>query len=441
MTDEGGATPRPVETGPDARQSGTARTAIVVVVGTFGLQALTTVTGIVTARILGVEGRGVVALVFALSLLASQLTFGGSLPTALAKNIAERRVATRDGLRGIVRRRGWLVLLPAAAIAGVLAFMTRGDAATDTAAVAAIVFVLTLQTIASRLLIAALQGEVNALERMVVVALVPHFLYVLVLGTVWFAGWSWSPEAVLAAFIVVSTVGLLVAVLALARPTRRPEDVLDESRLWTDTRHTYVSSVRPLDSIGLDRILVGGLLGNAALGLYASAVAVANLCGIVGNAVAIIVLPQVARNHADPAAQRAVARRWIGLTIVFVGLVVVALQVVVEPVIRIAFGEEFVGAVEAARWLIVADGFFGIRKVLIAVLQGQGRGGTASWIELALTPVLAAGIVVASLADSLPAVGMSMLAVGVLSCVALALAVRRTPTRPGPSGAGPVVSS
>ncbi|EFQ82066.1 polysaccharide biosynthesis protein [Aeromicrobium marinum DSM 15272] len=420
MTDEGGATPAP-------RGPGTARTAVVVIVGTFGLQALTTVTGIVTARILGVEGRGVVALVFALSLLASQLTFGGSLPTALAKNIAERRVATRDGLRGIVRRRGWLVLIPAVAVAGGLAWLSRDDPSTDTVAVAAIVLVLTLQTIASRLLIAALQGEINALERMVVVALVPHALYVLVLGTVWVAGWSWSPEAVLAAFIGVSTVGLLVAVLALAPPTGRAEDALDESRLWTDARQTYVSSVRPLDSIGLDRILVGGLLGNAALGLYASAIAVANLCGIVGNAVAIIVLPQVARSHDDPAAQRAVARRWIGLTVVFVALVVVALQVVVEPVIRLAFGEEFVGAVEVARWLIVADGFFGVRKVLIAVLQGQGRGTTASWIELALTPVLAAGIVVASLADELPAVGMSMVVVAVLSCLALGVAVRRTP--------------
>ena len=399
------------------------RTAVLVVVGTFGLQALTMVTGVVTARILGVEGRGVVALVFALSLMASQLTLGGSLPTALAKNLAERHVGARDGLRVIARRRGWLLLLPCVAAAAVMLWLHRDDG--DPVALGAVVLVMTLQTILSRLLISSLQGEVGALVRMVVVAIVPQALFTVSLSVVAVAGWRWSALEVLVSFLVASTIGLVVGLRALAPPTGRAEDALDERRLWTDTRATYVSSVRPLDSIGLDRILVGALISNAALGLYAAAIAVANLCGTVGNAVSVIVLPQVARAHADPAAQRAVARRWLGLTALVVLVIVAGLQLVIDPLIRIAFGEEFAGATETARWLIVADAFFGLRKVLIAVLQGQGRGGTASWIELLLAPLLVLGVVVASQVGELPVVGMTMVGVAALACVALGVAVRR----------------
>jgi len=51
---------------------------IAIVGGGFVAQLLTTVTAIVTARMLGVDGRGQVLLVASLAALTSQLTFGGS---------------------------------------------------------------------------------------------------------------------------------------------------------------------------------------------------------------------------------------------------------------------------------------------------------------------------------------------------------------------------
>ena len=94
-----------------------------------------------------------------------------------------------------------------------------------------------------------------------------------------------------------------------------------------------------------------------------------------GNAVGIIVLPQIARSQSEPDEQRAIARRWLVMTVGLILVVVAAMEVAVAPLIRIAFGDEFEGAITAARWLIVADGFLALRKVLIAILQAQGRGG------------------------------------------------------------------
>ncbi len=399
-------------------------TFVLIVAGTFGLQALTMVTGVITARLLGVEGRGQIALVFALGLAASQLTFGGSLPNAIAKQLAERRVAARDGLRPLARRAWWL-LVPSLIAAGVMVFLLRTDAPDDVSGLAAAVFVMTLQTITFRILVGSLQGEAGHLGRMAVVAMIPQFLFTVALTTALVAGWQWGVAEVLLSFFLASVIGLGVGFGALARPTHRDEDALDEAALRQMSLDAYVSSVRPVDSMGLDRILVGALLGTTQLGLYVAATAVSNLCRIVGNAVSVIVLPRVAMSHEDAAGQRRVIGRWVLLSATVMVCVVAGLELVVGPVIRIAFGTEFEDAIGPARWLVLADGLLGFRTVLISVLQGYGRSAVASKVELAITPVMILGILVSSLYDSLTGIGITMVVVGAVSCIALGLAVVR----------------
>lgn len=413
---EGDSTSRP--------RQGRDRTAfLLIITGTFGLQVLTLMSGVVTARLLGVQGRGEIALVFALSVMASQLSFGGSLPIAIAKGLAERQLAARDGLRAVARRRGAWLVAPCVASGAVLLMMRRADLDEATFGLAAAVVVMTFQTIAFRILVGGLQGEVGHLGRMAIVGLVPQLGFTIALMTAWGAGWDWGVFEVVVAYFVASFIGLAVGLAALAKPTRRPEDALDDAELWSATRQTYVSSVRPLDSIGLDRILVGAWLGVPALGLYAVAIAVASISALVSNAVAVIVLPRVAMTSADGAAQRAVIRRWIGFAIVTIAGAVLMLELIAAPAIRIAFGEEFLPATEVTRWLILGIGLLGVRRVLIAVLQGKGRGSTASWVELALTPAMVLGVLLASLEDSLTGIGITMTAVGTLSCLVLGVRV------------------
>jgi O-antigen/teichoic acid export membrane protein len=402
---------------------------LVVVFGTFGLQGLTLVTGVLAARLLGVEGRGQVALVFLIGLLISQLTFGGSLPSAIAKSLAERGLAARVGLRRVVRRRVGLLVLPCLAAGVLLLLLPNGSDGGEAYGLAVAAAIMTLQTITFRVLVGSLQGEMGHLPRMALIAMVPQGLFTVALVTATVADWQWRPIDVLAAFFAASLVGLVAGWFALARPTGRREDELDEPALWWEARKNYVSSIGPIDGVGLDGLLVGSVLGTIQLGLYTAALAIAHLCRVVGSAVSVIVLPRVAAHHADPVAERAVVRRWCALAGLLIGLVVLALEAIVEPAIKLAFGEEFAGAIETARWLIVADGFLGFRKVLIAVLQGRGRGDVASWIELALTPVMVAGIVIAAAFESLAGIGITMVVVGVLACAALGVAVAR-PGRP-----------
>ncbi len=317
--------------------------------------------------------------------------------------------------------------MPAVLAGMVMLTLLPGESTDERYGLALAVVVMTVQAIALRVLIGSLQGEVGHLGRMAIVGLIPQFLFSASLATAWIVGWDWRVFEVLLALFVSSSLGLVAGFFALAPPTTKVEDELDATELWTESRRTYLSSVRPVDGVGLDRILVGALLGSGALGLYAAATAVSNLCSIVGNSISVIVLPRIAMHRRDPHAQRALIRRWVLVSVVLMALVVTLLELIVAPAIRIAFGEEFTGAITVARWLVLADGLLGLRKVLISIFQGQGSGGTASWIELVLTPLMVLGIVFAAQYGHLAGIGITMVCVGALSCVTLGWAVVRGP--------------
>jgi O-antigen/teichoic acid export membrane protein len=128
----------------------------------------------------------------------------------------------------------------------------------------------------------------------------------------------------------------------------------------------------------------------------------------------------------DPATERQLVRRWLLLSAVLIVSVVLVLELVAGWAIRVAFGSDFVAATACTHWLLAASGILDFRRVLIAVLQGRNLGGQASAIELGLTPVVILGIVVASVHHSLVGVSFAMMAVGIVGCLLLGLAVARS---------------
>ena len=213
------------------------------------------------------------------------------------------------------------------------------------------------------------------------------------------------------------------------RPPGRDHPALDRVEVRRLTRANYVNAIGTIDGVGLDRNLVGALLGTVSLGLYSAATAVANFSTMVGTAASTVLLPRLAAAHDRPADQAKLLRLWLPAAGGMIVLVVVGLQLVIAPVIELAFGPAFAPAIACARWLVVADGLLGFRRILIAVLQARGQGGSASWIEMTLTALLAGGIVVAAIQQSLVLVGVATFVVGLLSCLMLTLAILRPARR------------
>lgn len=398
----------------------------IIAVAGVATQLLTTISGVLAARMLGVEGRGQVVLVAVLAATASQLTLGGSLPNAITKQLAERHVTARDGLRRLPRRWAPWGLLGAAVAGAYLLFLEWDGSGATKYALAATVVVMGVQLMAQRILIGAMLGERANPVHIALTGVLPQALVVAVYaGAIW-ADADWSPVELLTVNIVCTGLVLLARLRALAPSSGRSQDRLDPDELHRLARRTHIGSVGPIDGLAIDRMLVGSLLGNAPLGLYSVAFALGGLTNIFALTLAQVSLPHISSLQANPEAESRFVRRWLATTAVLLGAVVLVLAALVEPIIRITFGADFLGATDVARWMLAASFLLGFRRVLIAVLQGRDRGRFASVTELVLTPFVVVGIVLAAAADSLVGAGATMLAVGAVGCLILGVAVFRS---------------
>ncbi|ALX05736.1 lipopolysaccharide biosynthesis protein [Aeromicrobium erythreum] len=404
--------------------------ALFVVGGGFVVQGLLTITGIISARLLGVEGRGELALVVALSAMAAQLTLGGSLPNALTARLAARGLTTRGGVGHLVRP--WTVLAVAVALPfGVLFAVLHGEVGDPGVWwLGAAVVALALLNMGYRLVLAGLLGEGAPMPRIALATLLPQTLVTFVVAGMFVVVDRTTPLVLSAVMIGAFSVGMVVSLGLLAARPADADERLDGPDLWRLTRATYVGSIGPIDGLALDRTLVGAIMGTVALGLYSAAAALASLPGMMGTGIAAVLLPRIAAAQADPARERALVRRWVAGATAVLGALTVVLVLSADWIIVLAFGRAFESAVPVAHWLVAASGLLGLRRVLVAVLQGRDRGAVASRIELALTPVLVVAIVLAARADAVEAVGVAMLVTAVASVTALTVALRLTsPTR------------
>jgi O-antigen/teichoic acid export membrane protein len=401
--------------------------AMLMIVGSgIFTQLLTTITGILSARMLGVEGRGQIVLVASLAMMASQLTLGGSLPNAVTRQLAERGVTARDGLRHLVPRWTSWALVPSAIAGGYFLVVERNSHGSAKYALAVVVLIMALQTMMSRILVGAMLGEGANLIHIALTSVLPQAFVTAVLGVAFLAGVRWDAVELSIVTMTCIFVVLFGRLRLLKKPTRKPSDELDGQELFGLARRTHIGSVGPIDGLSIDRTLVGSLMGSLQLGLYSVAFALAGLTSILGGCLAMVILPRVTVAQRDPATEKHLVRRWLLLSAALIAAVVAVLELMTNWAIRVAFGTEFLPAAACAHWLLAAAGVLDFRRVLIAVLQGRNRGGQASAIEMALTPLVVAGIVLASIHHSLVGVSLTMAAAGIAGCAMLGLAVIRS---------------
>lgn len=428
---------------PNQRTHPNALLALVMIVGGGLLtQLLSTVSGIISARMLGASGRGQVFLVASLALMASQLTLGGSLPNAITKMLAERGVTARDGLRRLLPKWWRWSVVPSAVAAGYLLFLQRDTSGATKYALAIGVLVMTVEAMMGRILVGALLGEGADLIQVAMTSVLPQAVTTIALAAAYGFGLHWNGPDVIAVTALTTAVVLAFRLRRLKPPTKLRTDMLDEQALRGLVRRTYIGSVGPIDGLSMDRTLVGSFMGNTQLGLYSAADALAGLTGILGGCLALVVLPRVTTAQQDPEREHALVRRWLIMSALLIGSIVGVLEVGTHAIIKLTFGEQFITATACAQWLLFASGLLDFRRVLIAVLQGRDHGGQASVIELGLTPFVVIGIVVAALRHSLVDVGITMAAVGLVSCLALSFVLLRSaplhryPARHRRAGAG-----
>ena len=413
---------------------GSAAIAGSIATGVIG-QALLVASGVVVARALGPEHRGLLALIFVLCSIAAQVCSLG-VPLSVTYWIS----AEKQNPRALLRRlRGFrsmqlVVLLGAQAVLILVVFEPRSPAGFLW------VGFISLAAGASSLIqmygLAVLQGlgrfgAFNALRTLNVV------LYALGAAGLWVMNQATLTSI---ALVVIAAGIIAAAVTWLVVHTTTSADVDGEPpgtrRLIHFGLRSLIGSSPPMETFRIDQLLVGLVVSPIALGFYVVALAFTNLARFIGQSIGMVTYPRVAA--ADDSSQRQIIRQAFALGCAVCGCVTIFLLVAVPWLLPFFFGSSFEPAVAAAQILVVGAFFASLRGILADGTRGSGRPMWGTVAELLTLSALPAVLVVSRYTESLTGVALALAAANLAGLIAILPAlysVGRSSSRVAESGA------
>jgi O-antigen/teichoic acid export membrane protein len=350
---------------------------------TVAIQALGLVSGVIVARLLGVDGRGELAAVI---LWPSVLAYVGDLGGPLAYSFQSSNDS--GSIPRLIGNVPFLVVAQWALLtvigAPLIAFaLSRYDTSVVTTSIAFLLAYVPL-SFTVRYLNAINQGtgafsKFNAVRLAVPVSYVAA---VIVLAIV-----SLDSVATVAGAAIFSNAVALAVVLRGSR--HRVETSLRRPRLNRPVLQAslgyglrgHIGNLTPVDSMQLDLLLVTAVLGARDAGLYSVAVAAAMVVRTLGVAFGLVALPAVAAGP-TPEAGLAAGTRIFRLCLVL-SVVAAALVALTAPVlVPLLYGSGFRDAVPVLEILVCAMVLASLRQVLGDTLRGVGRPGRATISEV-----------------------------------------------------------
>ena len=359
---------------------------MLTVAGGFGVQLALLVSGILVARLLGVEDRGYLALFWVIALLIAFVATTGlhssvtywiardpGCGLALARLIA--RVGAVQALLGVILQAG--ILFYAVHDAGdevrLAALISLGVVPMMVVVFYAMAFLQGLERFRGWTLIRLLPALLYTVA-VVFLALIGHATLVAVT-----AGW-------VIAYVVSAVVALVWARAAVPAADRgHPAPAFGELQRFG--AKAFLGSASPTDSLQLDQLLVGLFLSASDLGLYVVGLAFTNLPRIVAQSVGFVVFPDVAKISDHDRARRAM---WVstGVTALVIAVIVGVLEIGSGWLVPLFFGDEFDGAIGLTRILLISGALVSVRRVLSDAARGAGYPGLGSVAEVAAATVL-----------------------------------------------------
>lgn len=343
--------------------------------------------GMLTARVLGVEGRGQLAAIQNPTFFVGYILVLG-MPSAVAYFTARARVDART-----IFTTSWaltsLLALPVLAVAWfVLPWAMKGDAAPLVPA-GRLYLLYALPQLVNLLGLATLQG----LGRFGVLAafrLIPFTLSLVAMLVAYVSGRAEAPF-VTRLVLLFSLVTAAATVWAVARSSRGPWRA-EKSRVRELVWYALPSALMvPVGSLNmqLDQLLMASLFPNRALGLYAVSVSWSSLSSPAFAALGTVIFPNLAATENAEVRRRTVMKTF-RLSFIL-GAVIVMGHVLATPIfIPLFFGRAFAPAIGPAMVLAVANICLSISGLAGDVLRGLGRPRGPLYAHVFALPVTGA---------------------------------------------------
>ncbi|MBI4507865.1 MAG: oligosaccharide flippase family protein [Chloroflexi bacterium] len=353
------------------------RDSLVTFATRVALFGTSTLTAVLTARLLGPEGRGVYALLTQTALLLALVANLGLSPATVY--LAGQRRFSVGVLAWNALGAGLLLGLATAPLTWVLYTLApqlfRGvPLALLALVVLSVPLALTTQMLSSLLLgrqrllaynaLAGVQGLFGA-AALVGALVVEPSVRAATLALV-----------ASAAFALLSTAGYVAWAEAAARRPAWTARVLPAA-LGYGLRGQVANVVQYLN-YRMGFFLLNAFAGSAAVGLLSIAVVLAEALWYATNAVATVLFPRVAARGQEPEAV-ALAAQAARLGFALTALLALGLAVVAPLAVPLLFGAAFAGAVVPLLLLLPGTVAFALTNVLASALAGWGRPGLNAW--------------------------------------------------------------
>lgn len=349
------------------------------------------VSGTLLVRSIGVTERGELALVSAMVGIGAQVALLG-FPAAFVYFISSRHLEA-GRVFGAVRVNVLVQIATLAVLAagGLLLLGRLGQPLGDPVLEASFVVVGVVVFSTAALCLAGLQGE-QRFTALTVLQALPILVYAALVATLFLTG-----TGSVGRYLLASNVGWLlvplvtIPVLRRHRGRRTPTGSVPTSReVRSFGVRSAVASAAPTDLLGIDQVIIGSTLGHATLGFYVVGWAFETATVLPGNVLAGFVGPRVAA--APRELQLHYAWRWVFRLVGASVLICLAVQLVLAPLVVLAFGDAVRGAIGPARILLVGGVLLGLRRFLGVVLQAMGHPHWSTWAELAALATMVVGV-------------------------------------------------
>jgi O-antigen/teichoic acid export membrane protein len=333
-------------------------------------------TSVIGARLLGTDGVGAAGIAVVLATVAGVVCNGGtniSTIYLLGQRPAHRRliigalipIAVSGALLAAA-----LVGLSGATVAPFIGLAQRADLFLVAAALAAVI-------VTYEFLGAVVLG-LGQTRAYVATELLRGVGSLVVTALLLFTVWRSDVGFVAAAFMAIAiaaTANAYRIVRSVGAVTPRIDRAIASEALGIGMRG-QIGNVLQLVSLRLDQLIVPAFLSLSSAGVYLIAVRATEALAQVGSAAGSLIFPEVARQ--GDAMDTSLTERAVRATSVIIAMAGLALGLLAEPFLSIAFGPEFASGALTLRILLVAMLPLSMARVLAGDLKGRGRPGTVS---------------------------------------------------------------
>jgi O-antigen/teichoic acid export membrane protein len=155
----------------------------------------------------------------------------------------------------------------------------------------------------------------------------------------------------------------------------------------------YPGVVADYTTLRLDQLMLGGMASNVSIGLYVIAVRLSEMTTLAADAIADALMPEVAASETAKRAELLTSRS-LRLAIYMHLILLGPLWLAAPYVLRLLFGEGFVPATSAFRWLLLAAGVWSCGSIVISGLRGFGHPGVSTLARFSASVVTGVTLVI-----------------------------------------------